>query len=304
MKGGVASMIMAAEAVRRSGVQLKGDLIICPVVGETNELGFNQGTEHLIVQGVTADAAIVPEPYVPPDRINTVTCGACGMVIHTKGSVGSIHEGILEDTATDFGGQRQIDAHQKMVKVLDALGKMEMTHEPWSKFPGAPGVSWGTIKAGRGRDYDPRSSYFNADFCTAIFNFSIVPGQTPATVLEDVEKVLKELSEEDPELKFEIEPIESWMPPIDTPIDMPVIEAIKRNYRRVTGDEIKEVGAPSLMPSDHTILHANGIPAVCYAPTGGWVHEPGVRHYQFINIDQMVLASKVIAATAVDFCNS
>jgi acetylornithine deacetylase len=296
-------MIMAAEAVRKAGVQLKGDLIVCPVVGETNELGYNQGTEHLLKQGVLADAAIVPEPYVPPDRINTVTCGAAGVIIHTMGSVGSIHEGILDDEASDMGGQSQIDSFKKMAVVLEAIEQMEMTHEPWSKFPGAPGVSCGTIIAGRGRDHDPRSSYFSADFCSALVNFALVPGQTPATVTQDVEGLLKGLAEADPELRYEIEPIEGWMPPIDAPVDMPVIEAIKRSYKRVAGDEIKEVGAPSLMPSDHTILFAAGIDAICYGPTGGWIHEPGERHYQYINIDQMVLATKVIAATAVDFCS-
>ncbi len=34
MKAGVASMIAAAEAVRRSGVTLKGDLVLACVVGE------------------------------------------------------------------------------------------------------------------------------------------------------------------------------------------------------------------------------------------------------------------------------
>ncbi len=35
MKGGGASIIMAAEAVRQSGVQLKGDLVVACVAGET-----------------------------------------------------------------------------------------------------------------------------------------------------------------------------------------------------------------------------------------------------------------------------
>ena len=35
MKGGLATIVMAAEAIRRSGVQLKGDLVVACVVGET-----------------------------------------------------------------------------------------------------------------------------------------------------------------------------------------------------------------------------------------------------------------------------
>ncbi len=291
MKGGVAAMIMAAEAVRKAGVQLKGDLVICAVVGETNELGYNHGTTYLLDQGVWADAAIVPEPYGAPNVINTVTGGTTTLIIHTKGSV--------VETATSG----PVDAFRKMVKILDALEEMEMTHEPWSKLPSAPNITCGTIKAGRGRDYDPRSSYSFADFCTALVGFIYVPGQTPDTIMEDVQRTIEKLKEDDPELEYEIEHSGS-LPPIDTPIDLPVIEAIKRNYNRVTGDEIKEVGAPSEMPSDHTLLYEKGMQAVCYGLEGGWIHEPGVRQYQFVDIDQMVLATKVIAATAVDFCNS
>ncbi|MDQ3830352.1 MAG: M20/M25/M40 family metallo-hydrolase [Candidatus Tectomicrobia bacterium] len=35
MKGGLTSIIMAAEAVRRSGIRLKGDLVVACVAGET-----------------------------------------------------------------------------------------------------------------------------------------------------------------------------------------------------------------------------------------------------------------------------
>ena len=304
MKGGVAAMIMAAEAVRKSGVQLKGDLIVCPVVGETNELGYNPGTQYLLDQGVTADAAIVPEPYGPPDIINTVTCGATALVIHTKGSV--VGSTIGQDfgwVPGDTGGP--IDAFRKMVKILDALVTMEMTYEPWSKIPEAPGLTCGTIKAGRGRDYDPRGCYFYADFCTAMVGFFFVPGQSPDTIVGDVRRTIEKLKEEDPDIDYEIEVPDFWgLPPIDAPTDMPVIEAIKRSYRQVTGDEIKDVGAPDAMPSDHTLLYANGISAVSYGLEGGWTHERGVRHIQYVDIDQLVLATKVIAATAVDFCNS
>ena len=54
-----------------------------------------------------------------------------------------------------------------------------MTYEPWSKIPEAPGITCGTIRAGRGRDYDPRGSSTFADFCTAmggLLQMAKVPG--------------------------------------------------------------------------------------------------------------------------------
>jgi acetylornithine deacetylase/succinyl-diaminopimelate desuccinylase-like protein len=197
-----------------------------------------------------------------------------------------------------------VDAFKKMVKILDALDKMEMTYEPWSKMPGAPGIpTYGMVKAGKGRDYETRGSYFVSDFCTAMVGFFFVPGQSPSTITEDVIRTIEKLKEEDPEIDYEIETLGS-LNPIDAPIDMPVIEAIKKGYRRVTGDEIKEVGAPRAMPSDHTLLYERGMSAVVYGLEGGWIHEPGVRNYHYVEIDQLVLATKVIAAAAVEFCNS
>ena len=35
MKGGLATIVLAAEAIRRSEVQLKGDLVVACVVGQT-----------------------------------------------------------------------------------------------------------------------------------------------------------------------------------------------------------------------------------------------------------------------------
>ena len=44
MKGGVATMITAAEAIRAAGIRLRGDLVIACVVGETQG---GEGTHHL-----------------------------------------------------------------------------------------------------------------------------------------------------------------------------------------------------------------------------------------------------------------
>src|SRR5438094_7446019 len=59
MKGGLASIVMAAEAVRRSGVRLAGDLVVACVAGETQG---GAGTHYLMQRGFRPDAAVVAEP--------------------------------------------------------------------------------------------------------------------------------------------------------------------------------------------------------------------------------------------------
>src|SRR5262245_20412969 len=59
MKGGVAAMISAIEAIQRAGIRLKGDVFLESVVDEeTGGPGTTQTVEH----GYRADAAIVVEP--------------------------------------------------------------------------------------------------------------------------------------------------------------------------------------------------------------------------------------------------
>ena len=87
MKGGVASMISAAEAVRKSGVELKGDIVVACVVGE---LQGGVGTVHALESGVTADMAIVAEPF-GSKTIMTTHAGVIGMAINVLGILQAHH---------------------------------------------------------------------------------------------------------------------------------------------------------------------------------------------------------------------
>jgi acetylornithine deacetylase len=91
MKGGVAAMIQAAEAIHRSAITLKGDLVVACVVGE---LQGGVGTSYLCRQGPLTDMAVVPEPN-GANNILTVHAGVAEMAIHTIGT--SRHISRMED---------------------------------------------------------------------------------------------------------------------------------------------------------------------------------------------------------------
>jgi acetylornithine deacetylase len=59
MKGGIASLLLAVQALQELGVRLKGDVIVQSVVEE--ESG-GAGTLAAILKGYKADAALIPEP--------------------------------------------------------------------------------------------------------------------------------------------------------------------------------------------------------------------------------------------------
>ena len=62
MKSGVSSLVTAAEAIRKSGVSLDGDLVLACVAGE---LQGGVGTTYLCRNGPLTDMAVVPDPSAP-----------------------------------------------------------------------------------------------------------------------------------------------------------------------------------------------------------------------------------------------
>src|SRR5215467_10529039 len=72
MKGGLASFMVAGKALKRSGVKLKGDVILAAVVGEISRTpvgpwqgpeyrGEGIGTRHLLSHGMHTDYAVVAD---------------------------------------------------------------------------------------------------------------------------------------------------------------------------------------------------------------------------------------------------
>ena len=131
-------------------------------------------------------------------------------------------------------------------------------------------------------------------------------------VLNDITETIERLRLEDPDIMYEVEvdPPEKIMPPMDLPIDSPIVEIVSNAYTRLTGKRVKSIGlADSILgesgpatPSDHSHINAFGIPCVNVGPDGGWVHEPGVDHYQYVNINEMVFATKLYATAALVAC--
>src|SRR6267143_3547183 len=190
MKGGLASIVMAAEAIRRSGVRLAGDLIVACVAGETQG---GEGTHYLMERGLRTDAAVVAEPF-GADHLVTVHSGIVHLAIHTYGVTG--HIGRLEGT---------VNAVTKMTAAIDALLRVQFRHTPRPDLPAFPRLNVGGILGGRGADYVLIEPPYVPDVCTIIVDVHFVPGQTVEAIVADIRGVLDPLAARDPELRYEIE---------------------------------------------------------------------------------------------------
>jgi acetylornithine deacetylase len=297
MKGGLASIIVAAEAIRRSGVRLAGDLVVACVAGETQG---GEGTHHLMQSGLRTDAAVVAEPF-GADNLVTVHSGIVHMAIHTYGVTG--HIGRLEGT---------VNAVHKMTALIGALGRVQFRHAPRPDLPAFPRLKVGSIIGGRGRDYVLVEPPYVPDLCTILVDVHFVPGQTVDGIVADIRRALDPIAARDGQLRYEIEipPPERFkgrrrlvMDPLDVPVDAPIVQAVARSYRAVTGREPHAIGTvlPHSYSADDTChLWKAGIPCLLYGP--GVVRGSADEDDACVLVSEMVRATRVLALTALDVC--
>jgi acetylornithine deacetylase len=297
MKGGLASLIVAAEAVRRSGAALKGDLVLAFVVGETQG---GEGMHHLMRRGLRVDAALITEPF-GSGNIATVHGGIVHFAIHSLGRTGHISR--LEGT---------VHAIHKMTKIVEALKNISFTFTPRGDLPDLPRLNVGSIIGGRGETYILHDAPYIPDLCTIIVDVHFLPGQTVETILRDVRACLDRVREADPELVYEVEipPPDYFngrrrlvMAPVDVPTDAAIVRSVAQSYETVTGHPPYRIGAilpTSYSACDTSWLWEAGIPCVNYGPAA--VYDAAGPQETYVAITEMEECAKVIALTTFDLC--
>ncbi len=302
MKGGVAAMVAAALAARRSRVRLRGDLVVACVAGE---LQGGVGTKHLLARGIRTDYAVVPEPY---DTKNIITkhTGVMQVLVHVIGR--SAHVSRKE---------QGINAIVKMAKAVPALESLVLRHTVDPDLPGLPRLNVGTIVGGRGytpgggrgRNVETRGANIVPDVCTVWLDIRFNQSMTPAGILADIRGALDAIRAEDPEFAYEIEfpPLperkanREVMMPLSVPVDSPIVQALKRNVAALLGEEprVGAVAPFSYAGNDTAHLYEAGIECCLYGPVGGFTTEFPDR---WTSVSQMQTCARALAATIADIC--
>ncbi|MEE8443570.1 MAG: M20/M25/M40 family metallo-hydrolase, partial [Dehalococcoidia bacterium] len=296
MKGAVASIIAATEAIRTAGVKLKGDLVIACVAGETQG---GEGTYYLVQHGPRTDVAVVAEPF-GLGNITTVHTGIVHMAIHTYGVSGHMRH-----------RDKTVNAVHKMTSVIEALQRVQFTYTPREDLPAMPMLNIGSIIGGRGQSYVLIEPPYVPDLCTIMVDVHFLPGQTVDGIVADIRCSLDPLVEEDPQLKYEIEipPPDFFkgrrklvMDPLDVPADEYIVQVVARNHERVMGRPPNHIGAtlPSSYSADDTChLWNAGIPCLIYGPGVGQDEDSADAYSK---VSEMVDCARVYALTALEVC--
>ncbi len=286
MKGGVAAMVSAVEALTALKVPLSGDLMLQTVVNEEHAGG---GALGIIADGYKADAAIVTEPAGPGG--NVILDGNGGGVyweVRIKGH--ETHAGSRWQNNKPFG----ISAIEKAALVVDSLIALE---KGLNKEKTMMSLCIGTIKGG---------TYATATAAECVINgvayFS--PGLgTGKDGIVRVKKMLKDaalniddewLKANPPVIKFQHYD-DAYMLPPD-----------KQEIKTVTEDVIRDI-----IGKEPVITQLGGgcdarhfgnqgnIPAIVYGPGDiKMAHSTD----EFISLDDYIKGIKVLAVTIYRWC--
>lgn len=299
MKGGLATMIVAADAFRKAKLPLKGDIVLACVVGETQG---GEGTHHLMKRGFRTDAAILTEPF-GRGNLATMHAGILHLALHVRGRSG--HMSQLDGT---------VHAIRKMATIIERFDSLTFSAPFNPALPGLPRHNIGAVIGGRGDGYILYDAPYVPDLCTAIVDVHFLPGQTIPEIVADIKAHLAPLKAADPELVYEIEipPPEFFkgrrrlvMPAVDVPTDSEVVRLVAENYTKVSGEPVDTVGAvlPGVYSAcDSSWLWDAGIPCLNYGPASG-THLGGPEG-AYVVISEMEEVAKVLALTALDFCEA
>jgi succinyl-diaminopimelate desuccinylase len=195
MKGGLMAMVMAADALKRAGVRLKGDLIISGVADEeTGALGAKTWVQGGGLQDV--GAVVIGEPTNL--EVYIAEKGACWLEITTSGK-----------TAHGSMPELGINAVMHMVTALQALTRLSLPYSPHPLFD-KPTMNIGTIAGGNKTNVVP-------DRCTATIDWRTLPGMRHEDVLREIRRTLDGLREAIPSFTYELRVIAERAPVASDP---------------------------------------------------------------------------------------
>ena len=301
MKAGVVAQAKAAEAIRRAGIQLKGDLIIESVVGEET-MDHERGVTATVRRGYTADAAIVTEPTALPYPSTIAPCSAGGgrLIITVKGKA---THATARGSLIWPGGSGEtygVSAIDKGFIVYEALRNLEREWGLTKSHPlFPPGHASIGVNCILGRPPGPMAPYIIPHECVLDIQVLYLPNDNWDSVRAEIEGHLNRVYDNDHWLRVN-RPTMEWphhWPPYNTPEDHPICLTLARAHEDVLGVKPLIRGFPAV--DDATYLERGGIPSISFG-AGNIMKAHAVDEY--VECDEVINACKVYAATAIDWC--
>ncbi|MCM3760436.1 M20 family metallopeptidase [Alkalihalobacillus oceani] len=291
MKSGIGTMAYALIVLKRLGVSLKGDAIFTGVIDE--DAAGSAGARYIAKNGPITDYAIVTEPT----KCLPVTAhkGMDDFEIIFKGK--SVHSSVPGNginaiyPAADFIGQIE----HKLIPQYN-----EITHP----LVGSPTINVGLIQ-GSAKANKPfllgQTETFSGivpDICNVYLDVRWTPNQTIEQVKQDIEMLAREVSLRHDGVDVQVNYIPRPRPAMEINKEDRLVLAVQENVQKITGKR-PEVSGETFWADSGILNGIAGIPTLMFGPG-----DIGVAHSdnEFIEIDDLTLATEVYIRTALEIC--
>lgn len=289
MKGGVAAMTFAAEALTELGMTLRGDLLVNTVSEEETT-----GAGGLVsARTLRADAAIVPEPSAL--AVGIACRGSLLATITVEGRAG--HAGIAPRHHSEGGA---VNAVEKAAYLLEAIRRL---NEEWALRPRHPFLAPAECVPTAIHGGEWIVSY--PARCALDCHFEYLPDQADrqgwgSLVEREFEDWIARAAAADPWLR-EHPPEVEWslggVPPAEVSAGEPIVQTLL-GAQRDLGREAR-LGGLDNWHDGATLITEGGIPTVNYGP--GDIHRAHAADER-VPIAELVACSQGIAVAALRFC--
>ncbi|MBI4524548.1 MAG: M20/M25/M40 family metallo-hydrolase [Deltaproteobacteria bacterium] len=307
MKGGIAAAVCAVGTLAKSGVKLRGDVIIAAVAGESEKApvdgalrsfrgpgyrGGGVGTRYYITHGPVPDMAIVCEPTAL--WVTNADAGYLWVKLIVKGTGGR---------PADRGARTAVSAVSVMTRVVQAIEAWAPEYRDSHVFDSGIGKIEPTVNVGAVEGGFPFKASYKPAVCHIYVELRLTPSMRPTLALDELRIVLNRLQQDMPELHYDLEVYASNFPSTVTSPETRVVQTALEMQKRVLGEE--QNNPPSRILhfwNDTNVFRQHGIPAVMVGPGGerdvSLVFEPG----QHVAIQQLKDAARLYTLAAIKLC--
>lgn len=284
MKGGLVAGLYAAKAVRDSGIDLHGRLMVQSVIGEEDG---GVGTLASLLRGHRGDAAIIMEPTAL--SICPAQAGALNFRLTVRGR--SAHGSVRDE------GTSALEAFIRVHNALMAL-EAERNHncsEPlFEGFERPLPLSVGTIRGGDWASSVP-------DWVQVEGRYGVGPMETLESAQVQFHQALENLGREDHWLRDHPPEVEWWggrFNPAMVDVEDPIIKELGQSFRDLGMGEANLEGVPYGSDMRH-FVHVGSMPAVLFGP-GDIRNAHAVD--ESVGVRDLETVARTLALTALRFC--
>src|SRR5947208_6987108 len=282
MKAGLAVGISAAAALKKSGLALRGRLIVQSVVGEEDG---GIGTFAMADRGYRADAAFVLEPTRL--RLIPAQAGALSFRLRIRGR--SAHASVRYEGVSAIEKFELVEARLRQLE--RALN--EQAHPLFAQYPIAYALSIGRVRAGSWSSTVPDELECEGRVGVPVGMASADVRRQFAAAIADAAQRDAWLGEHPPQLEW----YGGQFDAVEVDPELPAFRALRAAHADEFGVAPELEGAP--YGSDMRLLvHEAETPAILYGP--GDIRQAHSTD-EWIAVDDIIQAARVVTAAAARY---